>query len=90
MLACSDTLDFTGLSHMHGWLYADVLLRLQRSALERMAALEDENAALKEAAQRRSAVLQQSRSFITSYLEVSPVACFSAMQPVSVLDCLTP
>ena len=35
-----------------------------------MAELEDENAALKEAAQRRSAVLQQSRSFITSYLEV--------------------
>ena len=43
---------------------------LQRTALERMAELEDENAALKEAAQRRSAVLQQSRSFITSYLEV--------------------
>lgn len=38
--------------------------------MERMAELEDENAALKEAAQRRSAVLQQSRSFITSYLEV--------------------
>ena len=43
---------------------------LQRSALERVAQLEDENAALKESAQRRSAVLQQSRSFITSYLEV--------------------
>ena len=42
----------------------------QRTALERMAELEDENAALKDAAQRRSAVLQQSRSFITSYLEV--------------------
>lgn len=42
---------------------------LQRSALERVAQLEDENAALKESAQRRSAVLQQSRSFITSYLE---------------------
>ena len=35
-----------------------------------MAELEDENAALREAAQRRSAVLRQSRSFITSYLEV--------------------
>ena len=43
----------------------------QRSALERMAELESESAALKEKAQRRSAVLQQSRSFITSYLEVS-------------------
>ncbi len=56
---------------MHGWLYADMVVRLQRSALERMAELEAENAALKEAAQRRSAVLQQSRSFITSYLEVT-------------------
>ena len=35
-----------------------------------MAELENENAALKGAAQRRSTVLQQSRSFITSYLEV--------------------
>ena len=43
---------------------------VQRSALERMAELESENAALREAAQRRSAVLRQSRSFIASYLEV--------------------
>lgn len=42
-----------------------------------MAEVESENAALKEAAQRRSAVLQQSRSFITSYLEV-PCQCSTA------------
>lgn len=49
---------------------ADSSWRLQRRALERMAELEDESAALKEAAQRRSSVLRQSRSFITAYLEV--------------------
>ena len=38
--------------------------------MERMAELESENASLREAAQRRSAVLRQSRSFIASYLEV--------------------
>ena len=53
-----------------------------------MAELEDENAALREAAQRRSAVLRQSRGFITSYLEVG---C-RAQQPCAALPCyvLTP
>lgn len=59
----------------YGHLYAYLVLCLQKAALERMKELEDENAAVKEAAQRRSAVLQQSRSFITSYLEVRPKAC---------------
>ena len=57
---------------------------VQRSALERMAELESENAVLREAAQRRSAVLRQSRSFITSYLEVG---CH-AQQHYAALLCL--
>ena len=55
-------------AHVHAYVAA----RMQKSALERMKELEEENSALKDAAQRRSAVLQQSRSFISSYLEASP------------------
>ncbi len=42
---------------------------LQKKALERVSELENENAVLKEAADRRSKVLHQSRSFINAYLQ---------------------
>lgn len=42
----------------------------QKKALERVSELENENAVLKEAADRRSKVLHQSRSFINAYLQV--------------------
>lgn len=44
----------------------------QKAALERLSELENENAALREAADRRSKVLHQSRSFINAYLQVRP------------------
>lgn len=42
----------------------------QKKALEMIKELESENAELKEAADRRSKVLHQSRSFINTYLQV--------------------
>jgi ribulose kinase len=51
----------------------------QKKALERVSQLETENAQLREAAERRSVVLQQSRNYINAFLEVSAVLSESGL-----------